>query len=285
MGNTKRCGGYKGHWECSEEYPNHEVPRSGFGVHAGQKDGLQDKCRKCMNHKNSITNPKANPKAPRHPETNQRRMNWLTARAEEYYGGIPEDRKTDKRWKECRAMATKDSESIAWVTPNDSKSSNVIPFKVKPSKDISLAISIAGVKTIEELYGKSEIEIESYLNIAKSLMSSGRSEVTVKQTSDKRGFVYIITNPAYPGYVKIGKALDVISRFNSYQTYSPMRDYVLEGYEFFPDRREAEDLMKKLLANEQGDAEGEWFKVSVKRAKVALSNIKGVADENAISQG
>ena len=133
MGNTKRCGGHKGHWECSEEYPDHKVPRSEFGTHLGQTDGLQDKCHKCKKYYNDIRNPNM----PRHPENNQRKMHWLTARAEEYYGGMPKDPKTDELWKVCRAKATKDSESIAWVTPNDNQPSNVIPFAAPPKFDNS----------------------------------------------------------------------------------------------------------------------------------------------------
>ena len=97
--------------------------------------------------------------------------------------------------------------------------------KEKLSKGMSLALAIAEVETVDAFYQKSEMEMENALHVAESMMSNGRSEVTAKQTSEKRGFVYIITNPAYPGYVKIGKALDVLSRLNSYHTYSPKRDY------------------------------------------------------------
>jgi len=133
MSNTKRCGGYKGHWACNEEYPDHMVPVEKFGVNG---DGLQGMCRNCMSYRNATHDPIANNKAPRHPDTNQRRMDWLTDRAKEYYGGMPEHPKTDKRWKECRAKATKDSESIAWVRPNDNQPSNVIPFAVPPKFEL-----------------------------------------------------------------------------------------------------------------------------------------------------
>jgi len=126
MGNTKRCGGYKKHWECGEEYPDHQVPVENFGI---KGDSLQGICRECMNYRN---NKKANPRRPRHPDTNQLKVHWQTARAKEYYGGMPKDPKTDKRWKECRAMATKDSESIAWVTPNDNQPSNIVSIKRPP---------------------------------------------------------------------------------------------------------------------------------------------------------
>jgi len=142
----KRCGGYKGHWECSEDYPDHnKVPRSEFGTHSGQTDGLQGRCRKCMDYSNT--------KRPRHPETDELKMDWKTARAKEYYGGVPKAKRANPigplgiPWKECLAMADKDSESIAWVipampnesvppepmSPAEGKIDNVIAFKAKPN--------------------------------------------------------------------------------------------------------------------------------------------------------
>ena len=61
MAELKRCGGYKGHWECSDEYPDHMVPTSRFSPHVAQADGFQDKCRRCVNYRNTITNPIDNP--------------------------------------------------------------------------------------------------------------------------------------------------------------------------------------------------------------------------------
>ena len=54
MSNTKRCSGYKDHWECSEEYPDHTVPVEKFGPGG---DGLQVRCRKCTKYRDGIRNP------------------------------------------------------------------------------------------------------------------------------------------------------------------------------------------------------------------------------------
>ena len=37
--------------------------------------------------------------------------------------------------------------------------------------------------------------------------------------------VYIITNDAWPDWVKVGKAVSADDRLNGYQTSSPFRDY------------------------------------------------------------
>ena len=44
-------------------------------------------------------------------------------------------------------------------------------------------------------------------------------------------FVYVISNPKYPGVYKVGVAKDWRSRLNSYQTSAPDRQYKLE-YKF-----------------------------------------------------
>ncbi|OUV71302.1 MAG: hypothetical protein CBC83_08025 [Flavobacteriales bacterium TMED123] len=44
--NVKRCSGYKGHWECGDDYPDHMVPREKFNKRP-HHDGLQAACKKC----------------------------------------------------------------------------------------------------------------------------------------------------------------------------------------------------------------------------------------------
>jgi len=86
----------------------------------------------------------------------------------------------------------------------------------------------------------------------------------------KEGFVYILTNPAWEGWLKIGMAIDAEDRRNSYQTSSPLRDYILEYKKFFTNRSEAEQEVHKLLINKGKTFNGEWFQVSVKEAKKTI---------------
>jgi hypothetical protein len=73
------------------------------------------------------------------------------------------------------------------------------------------------------------------------------------------GFVYIVTNPAWPGHVKIGCALDYEQRLASYQTSCPLRDYRLEYVQFFEDRRAGERAVHFALAACRVEGT-EWFK-------------------------
>lgn len=90
-------------------------------------------------------------------------------------------------------------------------------------------------------------------------------------TSTKEGYVYVISNPAWPDWVKVGMAIDADDRCSSYQTSSPLRDYVLHCAISSDDRRKDESKAHKRLDTVASDRRGEWFKVSVDTAVKYLS--------------
>ncbi|EJO9576565.1 GIY-YIG nuclease family protein [Salmonella enterica] len=73
------------------------------------------------------------------------------------------------------------------------------------------------------------------------------------------GMVYVIGNKAWPNCYKIGMTINVHDRLRSYQTYSPYRDFTLEHYQFYSDRRAVESKIHKFLA--PFALEGEWFEI------------------------
>ena len=89
----------------------------------------------------------------------------------------------------------------------------------------------------------------------------------------KEGYVYIITNPAWGGWLKIGMAIDAEDRCNSYQTSSPFRDFKLVSKEYFNNRMKAERAMHSVLKVVSLDNNGEWFKVSERAATTALKQM------------
>jgi len=74
------------------------------------------------------------------------------------------------------------------------------------------------------------------------------------------GEVYVITNPAWPEWIKVGMAVDARDRIKRYQTYSPFRDYSLLYVYEVKDRIAGEDAAHKRLAKEC-DNINEWFKL------------------------
>ena len=79
------------------------------------------------------------------------------------------------------------------------------------------------------------------------------------ETTDE-GYVYIITNPCWEGWLKIGMAIDAEDRCNGYQTSSPHRDYKLLYARKFKNRRIAEKKTINKLKKIVKEYNGEWFK-------------------------
>jgi len=77
----------------------------------------------------------------------------------------------------------------------------------------------------------------------------------------KSGYVYVITNPAWKGWVKIGMAIDAEDRLKSYQTSSPYRDYQLLHSVYVTDRRAIERKAHRKVSKIAEDKQNEWFKV------------------------
>ena len=79
----------------------------------------------------------------------------------------------------------------------------------------------------------------------------------------KDGYVYIITNPAWADWIKIGMAVDAEDRCKSFQTSSPHRDYSLEYWGYFSNRRKAEKKVHNKVAKIATGVSAEWFKAPV----------------------
>jgi hypothetical protein len=89
----------------------------------------------------------------------------------------------------------------------------------------------------------------------------------------KEGFVYLLTNPAWKGWIKAGMAVDAKDRCKSYQTGSPHRDYELQHKRFFKNRKLAESTAHDILAELAEERNGEWFKINKRVAQEAIDKI------------
>ena len=83
------------------------------------------------------------------------------------------------------------------------------------------------------------------------------------------GEVYIIYNPSFPSWIKVGMAVDSGDRLKQYQTGSPYRNYKVHASYPVADRRKAEAEAHKLLG-EKHERRGEWFVCSTVVAKDLL---------------
>lgn len=92
-----------------------------------------------------------------------------------------------------------------------------------------------------------------------------------KYETSVEGQVYVITNPNFPDWVKVGMAIDAEDRLNNYQTSSPFRDYVLQYYYDVNNRRAAENEAHTELQKSY-ERKGEWFKCTPEEARVVVSS-------------
>jgi hypothetical protein len=97
-----------------------------------------------------------------------------------------------------------------------------------------------------------------------------------RYTTSSEGEVYIITNPAWKGWIKVGMAIDSEDRCKGYQTSSPLRDFKLKFKKYFDDRRTAEQTAHTLCAKKADKRKGEWFKLDIKIAKDIINNMEVV---------
>ena len=93
-----------------------------------------------------------------------------------------------------------------------------------------------------------------------------------KYKTVKKGFVYVITNKAWKGWIKIGRAADVMDRFKHYQTFSPFRDYQLKYGKLVEDCKVLENKWKQKLKNNY-KCRNEWYKINFLDAIFILENI------------
>ena len=95
-----------------------------------------------------------------------------------------------------------------------------------------------------------------------------------KYESSVEGQVYVIVNPNFPEWVKVGMAIDSEDRLNNYQTSSPFRDYVLNYKWNVSDRRAAESESHTEL-HKLYERRSEWFKCTPEQAQEVVSGLVG----------
>lgn len=97
-----------------------------------------------------------------------------------------------------------------------------------------------------------------------------KSEKNLFKIMQKAGYLYIVTNAAFPGWVKVGTTLNLKERLHTYQTGDPHRNYRLEYFLHHPAFREAEKKIKEVMKHFAKAIKGEWYEVDLNFAKSRL---------------
>ena len=85
------------------------------------------------------------------------------------------------------------------------------------------------------------------------------SHTEIEKTTD--GEVYLVINPAWPDWVKLGKAAIATDRLSGYQTGSPYRDYIILCSVYVDNRHETEKELLTTFKKHATEYKGEWFKM------------------------
>lgn len=91
--------------------------------------------------------------------------------------------------------------------------------------------------------------------------------------SRKEGYVYVISNPAWEGWFKVGKAVDADDRCKSYNTSSPLRDFKVEYKIYVEDRNKSEKIAHTKALKQSKEYTGEWFRISLNSLKDILNSL------------
>ena len=222
MSTLKRCTGYKGHWECGKDYPDHMVPIEKFGRNSSKSDGLQTYCRLCVKHRNSSHNPKIN-----HIENAISRVAFKMAGNVKAFYKLPK-----KRRLELRSKARQDFDAKAWLNIVFPKPSNIAPFNYPPEHEKRLRRD-----------GRTTA-----------------SAIIARQASRDDGFLYIMEHPAWPER-KIGWTYNPPSRLSGFNVCCPHKAFTFPYISvYLTDAKLAESIVQEAL--EEYHVSGEWYRVS-----------------------
>jgi predicted GIY-YIG superfamily endonuclease len=85
------------------------------------------------------------------------------------------------------------------------------------------------------------------------------------------GYLYIITNKSWLGWIKVGTTRNLKKRLQTYQTGSPFRDYEVIYSIQHPEYLQAEKNIKEQMNRFAKRIKNEWYEVDLEVAKVRLS--------------
>ena len=237
MAELKRCGGYKGHWECSGEYPDHMVPVSEFHVSPSRHDGYQSRCLQCNTY--YTHNGRA-----KHPITGQFKMNWKSAKAFEL-GGDSKNRHTPE-WKSYL-----DKAEILWGL----EINNPLHTLVEPH-------TVPKFKSKKPKFNQGQY---------KSSLTTPRDSTKEVVPREGPGFVYVfIDEMKMPGWRKIGATRIIDERLQDGNTWGAFTCLYRKE---FKRRFEAETKIFELLDDYRVYSDKEWFKINT---DLAIKTIEGM---------
>lgn len=113
---------------------------------------------------------------------------------------------------------------------------------------------LKNVETNEEILNRKLLEIRS--GYEDEIRKHGG------QTSIKEGFVYMLINPSFPGWIKAGMSFDYEKRLGVYNQNDPESRYSFISLRWTPNRRASESKLLTELETRCFKRKGEWFEIN-----------------------
>ena len=86
---------------------------------------------------------------------------------------------------------------------------------------------------------------------------------------NKNYFIYILSNPAFPGWLKIGRTCNIKRRLDGYNVCSPYRDFKIDFYCYAKNIIKQERYFKKNF-----ESNGEWIRCELDTAVKVIKLIE-----------
>lgn len=148
-------------------------------------------------------------------------------------------------------------------------------IEIKGQRLYSLAIKD---DTILKLYSKENKSIAYIAKEANCCEKTIRRRLTkykipIKSSAHKNGHhvkehtLYILSNPNYPGWIKLGRTTNLSKRLCTYNTSSPFRDFKID---FNINTKSAPEI--EWFLKHKYNTSHEWYQLSVKEAKNEILN-------------
>lgn len=89
------------------------------------------------------------------------------------------------------------------------------------------------------------------------------------------GYVYAVTNPIWPGLVKIGQTFSLKRRWGAYQTSDPYRAYRMLGWsDLLADPWKHEKALHERLESVRVPTSREWFRITDATALALINGLR-----------
>lgn len=142
-----------------------------------------------------------------------------------------------------------------------------LPSLTSPKSTEVSSRTLNEVKTNTQQFSTTAYKLDRVINIDPAL----------------KGYVYIATNPAYSGWIKIGSAVNLAQRLSSYQTSDPLRRFEFNFHIEVDDRVAVEKWCQHSLSHSYS-RQGEWLQCSLEEGIAATREALAILQIDAVSE-